>query len=185
MERRLGNLVTSETLSNVEREAKGVAGMTMDTAPSASGQQVAACETVQRRRSQLQAALATAEAALLRQPGPDPAAWLAPVRQSLADLGAALALHVDVHEGSDSFHADVVRHQPALASRVTWLQRDHRRLEQQLAALYERVSAPATSETVVRVRSGGLELVHRFARHRQKGADLVWDAFSYDLGGEQ
>ena len=159
--------------------------MTMETSVPRTGPEPASCRTVEKRRSHLRSALTATEVALLRQPGPDPSSWLAEVRRSLESLRVAFDQHVDVHEGADSFHADVLRHQPALASRVTWLQRDHRRLDVQLSELSERVDAPATSESVVRVRTRGLDLVHRFARHRKKGADLVWDAFSYDVGGEQ
>ena len=159
--------------------------MTMETSVPDAVPEPDTCLAVEKRRSQLRSALTATEVALLRQPGPDPSSWLSDVRRTLDSLRAAFAQHVDVHEGADSFHADVLRHQPALASRVAWLQRDHRRLELQLTELCERVDAPVTSESVVRVRTRGLDLVHRFARHRKKGADLVWDAFSYDLGGEQ
>ena len=39
-------------------------------------------------------------------------------------------------------------------------------------------------EDVDEVRDAGLALLGRLSRHRQRGADLIWDAYQTDIGGE-
>lgn len=117
--------------------------------------------------------------------GPDPAGWLQGVRDRVEKLRTALDRHVGVHEGPDSFHADVVRHQPHLAARVQWLQRDHTRLSDALGSVERELdSATPADESMDQVRALGTDVLHLFVRHRQRGADVVWEAFNYDVGGE-
>jgi hypothetical protein len=35
-----------------------------------------------------------------------------------------------------------------------------------------------------RLRRWGRDLLHRLSRHRQRGADLVYEAYATDIGGE-
>ncbi len=142
-------------------------------------------DVVRRRRSELRAAMADLEAAMATPAGPDPAGWLQGVRDRVEKLRTALDRHVGVHEGPDSFHADVVRHQPHLAARVQWLQRDHTRLSDALGSVERELdSATPADESMDQVRALGTDVLHLFVRHRQRGADVVWEAFNYDVGGE-
>lgn len=138
---------------------------------------------VKRHRSQLKRTLIALEAVLARPIGDDPGAWTAAVRQRVADMQGAFDNHVRVHEGPDSFHADVVSSQPHLAPHVAALQRDHHRLSILLLALTE-LTQNHPAPQVHDVRAMGTDLIHQFARHRQRGADLVWEAFNFDVGGE-
>jgi hypothetical protein len=47
-----------------------------------------------------------------------------------------------------------------------------------------RVTAPAVIEDVDRVRDLGTALLGRLVRHRQRGSDLIFDAYDFDIGGE-
>lgn len=137
---------------------------------------------IKRHRSQLRRAMTEVEVVLARPLGVDADAWADAVRQRLTDVRRAFDAHVMVHEGPDSFHADVVRSQPRLAPHVASLQRDHRRLDAHIEALSELLGHSAPDLHEVRIR--GLALVEQLARHRQRGADVVWEAFNFDLGGE-
>jgi hypothetical protein len=139
--------------------------------------------TVKHHRSQLKRAMIDLEAVLARPIGDDPRIWLAAVRRRLADLQQAFDNHIHVHEGPDSFHADVVQSQPHLAPHVVSLQRDHHRLSIHLLSLSELLEHHPAPE-VHDIRALGTDLIHQFARHRQRGADLVWEAFNFDVGGE-
>lgn len=136
-------------------------------------------------RSELKRTMNALEAAMARPVNADPGVWLDGVRQRLQDLIDAFDNHIRVHEGPDSFHADIVRTQPHLTSHVIRLQRDHDRLRVRLMSTAELVETPITSRDLVHdIRSVGTTLLHDFARHRQRGADVVWEAFNYDVGGE-
>ena len=141
--------------------------------------------TVRRHRSQLKHTMSALEAAMASPVTADTDLWLHDVRVRLQDLRDALDHHIRVHEGPESFHADIVRSQPHLTSHVVSLQRDHQRLQGHLVAVSDLVDTAITSRDLVHdVRAVGTRMLHDFARHRQKGADVVWEAFNYDLGGE-
>lgn len=137
---------------------------------------------VRRHRSHLQDAMAGFESAI-RRPAEHPGDWLADVTRQLAELAGALESHIHVHEGPDSFHADVLRGRPHLTPLVASLQRDHRRLSQDVDHLM-RFLMDHTPIDEPDVRARGLALIHQFSRHRERGADLVWEAFNVDIGGE-
>ena len=46
------------------------------------------------------------------------------------------------------------------------------------------MTAPDVIEDVDRVRELGPALLGRLVRHRQRGSDLMFDAYDYDIGGE-
>jgi hypothetical protein len=54
----------------------------------------------------------------------------------------------------------------------------------QLDSLLARVAAPDVVGDVDRVRDLGTALLGRLVRHRQRGADLVFEAYEFDIGGE-
>ena len=54
----------------------------------------------------------------------------------------------------------------------------------QVDNLLARVTAPDVIEDVDRVRALGTALLGRLVRHRQRGSDLVFEAYQFDIGGE-
>lgn len=157
--------------------------VTSDERPSLEPVPQQAISGVRRRRSELKAAMVAFEQAVVA--GRDDAGdWLRSVSDRLDALASAFRNHVTIHEGSDSFHAEVLRAQPHLASKVSALQRDHRRLERALSDLVAVVAEPLSEQSIVDVRARAADLLHRLATHRRHGADLVWQAFNADIGGE-
>jgi hypothetical protein len=140
---------------------------------------------VERRRSELKAAMARLDEALrqLEDLDFDPAGWVDGVRTSVAGLVTAFDQHVRLHEGPESFHAEVLKAQPHLASRITRLQRDHVKLRSSLEGLVTSLEQAGT-EAGDRVSLLAKDVLHQLDAHRRRGAALVWEAFNYDLGGE-
>lgn len=157
--------------------------LTRDDSPSPEHVPEESISGVRRRRSELKAAMVGLEQAIATG-WDDAGEWIGPVTDRLDALATAFRNHVTIHEGADSFHAEVLRAQPHLASKVSALQRDHRRIEQALTGLVAAVAEPLSEQTVVDVRGRAGDLLHRLASHRRHGADLVWQAFNADLGGE-
>jgi hypothetical protein len=140
---------------------------------------------IERHRSRLKEAMSSVRSALDASITHGPEAWLADLALGLDSLRSALSHHIEIHEGADSFHGEILRSQPHLAARVTWLQRDHVTLSATLEAFRRRVGeAGVAAADHTGIRRKGDELLHGFVRHRRRGADLVWDAFEFDLGGE-
>ena len=64
------------------------------------------------------------------------------------------------------------------------LTRDHLLISGQIDRLLTRVDAPHVIADVDGVRGPGTILLGRLVRHRQRGSDLVYDAYEFDIGGE-
>ena len=67
-----------------------------------------------------------------------------------------------------------------LASGVDTLVREHGQVLAALDRLYQRVS----TMDIERIRAKASDRLLQLARHRQRGADLVYEAYATDIGGE-
>lgn len=117
----------------------------------------------------------------LAAPAGDPA-WRDRVAARLHALSSAFAEHVLVTEGADGLYAEVLDYAPRLARRVHVLVREHAAVEAALSALEHRAAMPETTTEQLRSWSG--DLLRELSRHRQRGADLVYEAYHTDIGGE-
>ncbi|NES15304.1 MULTISPECIES: hypothetical protein [Micromonospora] len=100
---------------------------------------------------------------------------LGPVRQGFAE-------HVRVTEGPTGLYAELLRQEPRLDRGVRQLTREHALIVAALAALQQAAALPEVAAEELRARVG--ELLRALHRHRQRGADLLWEAYQADLGGE-
>ncbi|HEY8472619.1 MAG TPA: hemerythrin domain-containing protein [Natronosporangium sp.] len=108
--------------------------------------------------------------------------WWDRVGQRLADLRAEFTEHVATTEGPDGRYAALLADAPRLSRQVAALAADHDRLQVRMDALARRVGRPGTGVRSVRDAAG--DLLAHLARHRQRGADLVYEAYATDIGGE-
>jgi hypothetical protein len=135
-------------------------------------------DIVRRRRAQLLATIQRVELALATPAG-EPG-WRAGVMTRLASLREAFADHVAVTEGHDGLYAELLSNAPRLAHGIDGLVRDHTRLRHAMDAVW--VRAPAARPQELRVWAG--DLLRDLYRHRQRGADLIYEAYQTDIGGE-
>ncbi|GAA1817144.1 hypothetical protein HC028_21340 [Planosporangium flavigriseum] len=105
--------------------------------------------------------------------------WRRAVAAELPHLRAAFAAHVELTEGPDGLYAEVLADAPRLVRRVNSLGSEHAAVSAALEALARRVDADPE-----RVRSWGSDLLRALSSHRQRGADLIHEAYATDLGGE-
>ena len=131
-----------------------------------------------RHRVELRSAVQAFEAALA-VPAGDPS-WRKRVGDRLRDLREAFAEHVTVTEGADGLYAQLLDDTPRLACAVRSLVDEHGALAGAIQTLY----ADATAGEIERLRERGVDLLRGLARHRQRGADLVYEAYATDIGGE-
>jgi hypothetical protein len=115
----------------------------------------------------------------LAAPAGDPR-WRERVSERLYALRDAFGEHVIVTEGSAGLYAELLEHAPRLARQVDVLTREHAVITVAIDALAGRV----TARDVERLRGWSSDLLRELARHRQRGADLVYEAFATDIGGE-
>jgi hypothetical protein len=130
-----------------------------------------------RHRADLLAAVQGFQYALAT-PAADPG-WRRGIDAELPRLRVAFATHVELTEGPDGLYAEVLADAPRLVRQVNNLDREHATMLAALEALARRVDADPE-----RVRSWGSDLLRGLSRHRQRGADLIHEAYVTDLGGE-
>ena len=136
-----------------------------------------ALESARARRATLKSALSAVEVAAA-----SPAAqaeWRPELAAALNVLREAFDDHVrDVEDPGGLL--DVLREEaPHLSGQVGVVQGEHPALEKQIDDVVAMVDDAAPEE----IRDAVLQTLLALARHRQNGADLVYKAYSVDIGG--
>ena len=135
---------------------------------------------VRSRRADLRAILIDLEDAIAAAASGRETAWTEQVRVQLERLGPAFADHVAATEGPDGLFDQVRRRSPRLDSHCAGLAAEHGTIATQLAAVRSALDSDAE-----RVRSAVVDLLGKLVRHRQRGADLVYEAYAVDIGGSE
>jgi len=92
--------------------------------------------------------------------------------------------HIASTEGPEGFHAELLAQAPRLSNAVSRLVSEHKALTKTLDRLGERVKNAQSPEGIEAVRALGTDVVGDISRHRQRGADLIYEAYEHDIGGE-
>ncbi len=144
-------------------------------------------DAVRQRRADLYDDLATLERAIAAPAPGREAAWGNGVAAALGLVRAELAAHIELNEGPDGLHREVLEESPRLHHAVDRLVEDHHRIAEVLEHATSLVTTrPAELDEgwVGAVRESCTTVLGLLARHRQRGADLVYEAFGTDVGGE-
>ena len=152
--------------------------------PSASTPDRALVEALRRQRAELRGSMSALELALAAPAPGSQVRWAERVHVALVELSADFREHIDVTEGHDGLYADLLATAPRLSEAVARLARDHARIRHQIDDLVARVRTPESREDVDKIRDLGTLLLGVLVRHRQRGSDLVYEAYELDLGGE-
>jgi len=102
--------------------------------------------------------------------------WTRSLNEQLAALREEMRAHVRDTEGPGGTYARVLRDAPRLAPGVQALVDDHRAILQAL----DRPPVPLVD--VEGVRTWAKTIVHDVSTHRQRGANLLYEAYMTDLG---
>jgi hypothetical protein len=105
--------------------------------------------------------------------------WSSELHEQLDLLSSALDHHVTMTEGPDGLLADVMAAAPRLAHKVDGVRKDHTRIRRQVDAVL--ACLPAEESRVAPVRDQVVDLLTNLTRHRQAGADLIYEAYSIDI----
>jgi hypothetical protein len=139
---------------------------------------IASLDAARRHRVELLDTMCGVERALA-VPAAEPD-WLAAVAVRLTALRLAFAEHMSLTEGSDGLYAELLEHAPRLAYQVRGLAREHAVLALDIEAICARLPDGLPDE----LRRWAGDLLRDLSGHRQRGADLVYEAYATDIGGE-
>lgn len=101
--------------------------------------------------------------------------WLDNVRGELTALRDAFDQHLLVTEGEEGLFDDVVQTAPRLQHQVDVLRREHDEIEEAIA------DALDPGRPVSEVRETVIGVLAAIVRHRQRGADLLYEAYDVDV----
>jgi Hemerythrin HHE cation binding domain len=141
-------------------------------------------DLVRLRRAELREVMNQVEKALAASAPGRVAAWTDEVAAALRQLHADFGEHVAIAEGPDGLHVDVLETAPRLHNAIKRLTAEHAQIWQDLDAVSTRIKSVESVEDVNDVRALTTSLLGRLTRHRQRGADLVFEAYQVDIGGE-
>jgi hypothetical protein len=143
-------------------------------------------EDVRLRRAGLKAAMSALEIALA-SPAPHRATWIAGVRESLHAVQEVWTRHIAATEAPGSFLDEVIAEAPRLATPASRLRREHGEILAAITRAERKLAEPPDDDTYDEwsdaVRGELTALLVALARHRQRGADLVYEAYDVDIGG--
>ena len=139
-------------------------------------------EAARRHRAELRESISALEQALAAPaPGRDDA-WCERVHVALVELSADLRAHVEITGGAEGMYSAALAAAPRLSHAVAQLSVEQQMAIRSLDDLLRYACVPGVS--VDRVRQLGTVLLGRLIRLRQRGADLVYEAYHTDIGGE-
>lgn len=104
--------------------------------------------------------------------------WVDGVRAALAELRRAFDEHIEVTEGPGGLLEEVRDLAPRLSGEIALIETEH----EELMDLVGKVEASLDQSTDPKaVRNRAMALLPRLSLHRQRGADLVYDAYNVDI----
>lgn len=133
-------------------------------------------DTARARRRELGAAMNQLEFSLTGPMASE--GWLDGVREALGDLRESLVEHIDVTEGSGGLLQEIQDAAPRLSNEIGFIEAEH----DELLALIEKAEAASRqSNDRKAIRNRAMSILPRLTLHRQRGADLVYEAYNVDI----
>lgn len=111
--------------------------------------------------------------------------WASTVHEALVDLSATFERHCGIVEAPDGVFDQVLAAAPRLESKVELLRREHVEIADAITAELRSIRDLASSAQVddaVAARQRITDLLTALSRHRQGGADMVYEAYAVDIG---
>jgi hypothetical protein len=149
--------------------------------PLGTGNSTPRVETVRATRHSLGKTMIALESAVASPA--NAAGWWEEVAYAIGELGEALEEHISATEGRNGLLAEILDHAPRLAMELGLIEEEHAGLEESLAQaqLTLRGTMEIDSPDAEPIRRCVTTLLGRLSMHRQRGADLVYEAFNVDI----
>ena len=140
---------------------------------------------VSRRRADLHHALVEVEEAISgpaigREPD-----WARGVIEQLGQLREVIEEHIEVTERAEGLYDEILHKAPRLSGPIQHLKAEHPVLRDGTSELIAklRTTPVGAAWPLDDARDDVQRLLGRIVKHRQHGADLIWEAYNLDIGG--
>ena len=140
-------------------------------------------DAVRARRAELRETLNLLEAALAAPARGREMIWGEAVHATLVMIADDFGAHVEVTEGPGGLHQAILAGDLRLANAVDGLTGEHGQIAEEIAVLVADSRAPVTAQDMDELRERATKLLGQLVRHRQRGADLIYEAYATDVGG--
>ena len=114
--------------------------------------------------------------------------WSAQVTKDMVGVRDAFEQHVIVTEKPGKLYEEIMERAPRLVGTVGRLSEEHSSIGTTVTELLARLEAGNVGSEdwpLDKARDDLQRLMGSVVRHRQKGADLVWEAYNVDIGGTE
>lgn len=140
-----------------------------------------------RRRADLHQALIDVEEAISGPAAGRVESWTADVTKQLHALLTTIDEHVEVTERVGGLYDEIQQRAPHLSNQLGRLHDEHPAMREQTLELIARFDTEPIGDAwpVDDARDDVQRLLGQIVRHRQHGADLVWEAYNLDIGGHE
>ncbi len=142
-------------------------------------------DAVRIRRESLHEALVGLEDALSTPIG-DGGQWRLRVAMAVDHAANRISEHVTSTEADDGFLNQIINDAPRLACKTSRLRDDHEVLQKavhELGTALAETSDADIGEQGIPIRNQAMDFLGQLATHRQRGADLIYEAYQVDIGG--
>jgi hypothetical protein len=138
---------------------------------------------VRARRVELRESMGRLERSLAAPASGRAVVWGEHVHAVLLELAADFQEHIEVTEGAEGLHHAILTGDLRLTNAVNALAVEHSQIAAEIDDLVAETEPPVTARDAEVVRERGTNLLGRLVRHRQRGADLIYEAYQTDIGG--
>ena len=138
------------------------------------------------RRKTLHDSLVHLEEALSSPAAGRIADWTSVVVKEMHEVGAAFEQHIVVTEQPDGLYDEIPERAPRLAGNVRRLREEHPEITEGITHVLsklEHVEIGTENWPLEAARDDLQRFIGSVIRPRQRGADLVWEAYHVDIGG--
>jgi hypothetical protein len=141
-------------------------------------------DAVRRRRTSLRSSMNKVEVALAEPAAGRAIVWNGGVRAATLELQSCMREHVQATEGPDGFHREMLEAAPRLAHAIEVSVKEHVVITELVDDVLSLTGELTADDDVELIRERGTDLLARISRHRQRGADMIFEAYEADVGGQ-
>jgi hypothetical protein len=112
--------------------------------------------------------------------------WTASVLKEMYEVRDAFGQHITATEQPDGLYDEILERAPRLAGNDRRLREEHPEIHDGIDAMLERLEHTEIGSdrwALEQARDDLQRLIGGVIKHRQRGADLVWEAYNVDIGG--